>query len=38
VGAITGEKGKVHRIDEMLCTKCATCVDLCKFQAIKGGK
>jgi len=36
VGAITGEKGKVHRIDQMLCTKCGTCLDYCKFEAIKG--
>ena len=37
VSAITGEKGKVHSIDKKLCTKCGTCVDNCKFEAIKGG-
>ncbi len=36
VGAITGEKGKPHRIDEKICRKCYICVEACKFKAIKG--
>ena len=34
VGAITGEKKKVHEIDPNLCIKCGACMDKCKFNAI----
>jgi len=37
-GAISGEKGKPHRIDQKLCIKCGACASACKFQAISGGK
>ncbi|HEX2966046.1 MAG TPA: NADH-ubiquinone oxidoreductase-F iron-sulfur binding region domain-containing protein [Syntrophorhabdaceae bacterium] len=37
-GAITGEKGKPHSINQKLCTKCGICVDTCRFDAIKGVK
>jgi ferredoxin len=33
-GAITGEKKKVHVIDQEKCIKCGLCRDLCKFDAI----
>lgn len=36
VGAISGEKGKPHRIDQSICRKCYICVEACKFNAIKG--
>ncbi|MDD3844954.1 MAG: NADH-ubiquinone oxidoreductase-F iron-sulfur binding region domain-containing protein [Syntrophorhabdaceae bacterium] len=36
VGAISGEKGKPHRIDQNICRKCNICVEACKFKAIKG--
>ena len=36
VGAISGEKGKPHRIDDKTCRKCYICVEACKFKAIKG--
>jgi NADH-quinone oxidoreductase subunit F len=36
VGAISGEKGKPHHIDDAACRKCYICVDACKFKAIKG--
>ncbi len=29
-------KERAHRIDQMLCTKCGTCFEYCKFEAIKG--
>jgi NADH-quinone oxidoreductase subunit F len=38
VGAISGEKGKTHFIDQAICTKCRTCVESCKFHAILGDK
>jgi NADH-quinone oxidoreductase subunit F len=38
VGAISGEKGKTHIIDQAACTKCRTCVESCKFHAILGDK
>jgi NADH-quinone oxidoreductase subunit F len=35
VGAISGEKGKPHRIDQTICTKCRVCFEGCKQHAIK---
>jgi NADH-quinone oxidoreductase subunit F len=35
VGAISGERKEVHKIDQTLCTKCGSCLEACKFQAIK---
>ncbi len=32
--AISGEKKKVHRIDQEKCIKCGICFDICKFDAI----
>ncbi len=37
VGAITGEKGKPHVIDQKTCIKCGACIATCKFNAIRGG-
>lgn len=34
VGAITGERKEVHRIDSSLCIKCGACIDRCKFNAV----
>jgi NADH:ubiquinone oxidoreductase subunit F (NADH-binding)/Pyruvate/2-oxoacid:ferredoxin oxidoreductase delta subunit len=34
VGAITGERKEVHRIDPALCIKCGACMDRCKFNAV----
>lgn len=34
VNAISGEKKKPHKIDIELCTKCGTCRDVCKFDAV----
>lgn len=34
VGAITGEKGKVHLIYQDNCIKCGICLSKCKFEAI----
>jgi len=34
VGAITGERKAVHRIDQSKCIKCGACVDACKLKAI----
>jgi NADP-reducing hydrogenase subunit HndC len=34
VGAITGERKEVHRIDPSLCIKCGACLDRCKFNAV----
>jgi NADH:ubiquinone oxidoreductase subunit F (NADH-binding)/Pyruvate/2-oxoacid:ferredoxin oxidoreductase delta subunit len=33
-GAITGEKKKLHVIDQEKCVKCGLCRDLCKFDAV----
>jgi NADH:ubiquinone oxidoreductase subunit F (NADH-binding)/(2Fe-2S) ferredoxin/Pyruvate/2-oxoacid:ferredoxin oxidoreductase delta subunit len=33
-GAITGEKKKLHVIDQEKCIKCGLCRDLCKFDAV----
>jgi len=38
VSAISGEKGKPHRIEQKLCKKCGVCVETCRFHAIKGVK
>jgi NADP-reducing hydrogenase subunit HndC len=34
VGAITGERRQLHRIDPELCIKCGVCLETCKFGAI----
>jgi len=36
VEAITGEKNQIHIIDQEICIKCGTCVDVCppKFEAV----
>ena len=34
VKAITGEKKKVHIIDQELCTKCGKCFTVCNFDAV----
>lgn len=34
VGAITGERKEVHKIDPGLCIKCGACMDRCKFNAV----
>ena len=34
VGAITGERKKVHVINQDLCTNCNTCFEVCKFNAV----
>jgi NADH:ubiquinone oxidoreductase subunit F (NADH-binding)/(2Fe-2S) ferredoxin/NAD-dependent dihydropyrimidine dehydrogenase PreA subunit len=36
VGAVNGEKNKIHLIDQSKCTKCGTCYDVCppKFRAV----
>ena len=33
--SITGEKKKVHAIDQTTCIKCGICFDQCKFDAVK---
>jgi NADP-reducing hydrogenase subunit HndC len=32
--AISGEKKQVHIIDQIACTKCGLCLDVCKFDAV----
>ena len=32
--AITGEKKKVHVLDQAKCIKCGACIEMCKFDAI----
>jgi len=32
--AITGEKKKVHKIDQKKCIRCGICKDVCKFNAV----
>ena len=34
VGAITGERKEVHKIDQSLCIKCGACEERCKFNAV----
>ncbi len=34
VGAISGERKEIHRIDPSLCIKCGACMDRCKFNAV----
>lgn len=34
VGAITGDRKEIHRIDPSLCIKCGACMDRCKFNAV----
>ena len=34
VQAITGEKKKVHIINQLICIKCGKCYDICKFSAV----
>jgi NADH-quinone oxidoreductase subunit F len=34
VHAITGEKKKVHVIEQNICVKCGKCFDTCKFDAV----
>ena len=34
VKCITGERKKLHVIDQQACTKCGTCYDKCPFAAI----
>ena len=34
VEAISGEKGKVHNIDQDKCIKCGICFSKCKYEAI----
>lgn len=33
--AITGEKKKLHKIDQKLCIKCGACFEVCKFSAVE---
>jgi NADH-quinone oxidoreductase subunit F len=35
VDAITGEKKKLHVLDQELCTQCGACYNVCKFDAIE---
>jgi NADH:ubiquinone oxidoreductase subunit F (NADH-binding)/(2Fe-2S) ferredoxin/Pyruvate/2-oxoacid:ferredoxin oxidoreductase delta subunit len=37
VGAVEGERGKIHIIDQAKCTKCGTCFDVCPpaFRAVQ---
>jgi NADP-reducing hydrogenase subunit HndC len=34
VGAITGERKEIHKIDTALCIKCGACMERCKFNAV----
>jgi NADH:ubiquinone oxidoreductase subunit F (NADH-binding)/(2Fe-2S) ferredoxin/Pyruvate/2-oxoacid:ferredoxin oxidoreductase delta subunit len=34
VGAISGEKKEVHKIDTSLCIKCGICYEVCRFDAV----
>lgn len=35
VDAITGEKKKLHVIDQDVCTKCGSCFDICNFDSVE---
>ena len=35
VVAIRGEKKQVHVINSEICTKCGSCRELCKFDAVQ---
>jgi len=35
VQCISGERKQPHLIDQLKCTKCGTCFEVCKFDAIK---
>ena len=35
VGAISGEKKQMHKIDPAVCIKCGKCEESCKFDAVK---
>jgi NADH:ubiquinone oxidoreductase subunit F (NADH-binding)/(2Fe-2S) ferredoxin/NAD-dependent dihydropyrimidine dehydrogenase PreA subunit len=35
VGAISGEKQKLHVIDQSICTRCDMCRQVCKFDAVR---
>ena len=37
VAAISGERRKIHRIDQDVCIKCGICYETCKFDAIYVG-
>ena len=34
VNAISGERKKLHVIDQNVCTRCGACIQVCKFDAI----
>jgi NADP-reducing hydrogenase subunit HndC len=34
VGAISGERKEIHKIDTALCIKCGACMERCKFNAV----
>ena len=36
LGAITGERKKVHAIDQTLCSRCGACAKACRLNAISG--
>lgn len=33
-GAVSGQKKKLHSIDQEVCIKCGACFDVCKFKAV----
>jgi MinD superfamily P-loop ATPase len=34
VDAVSGAKKEVHAIDDDKCTRCGSCYDVCKFDAV----
>jgi NADP-reducing hydrogenase subunit HndC len=34
VGGISGERKKVHVIDQVKCTNCGTCFEVCPFSGV----
>lgn len=34
-GAITGEKKRLHKIDQDMCIKCSACFEVCRFSAVE---